>query len=298
MGSAKIQKAINNIYEKKGAPFLVILVAGLFYLETRYSFRKRKASRWKRLLTNSKMAAIAAAGFRYVLIPAQVAAAMDSSARRAGLLYHLDFLPKWFRLPLGFLMLDYGNYTWHALNHYLPVLWRFHQVHHSDLDLDLSTAFRFHLGEVLPSVVYRGGVIWLIGLPWRGVLLYEILFEAANNFHHSNLKLPAHVHYHLSKFIVTPAMHGIHHSIVKEETGSNFSVIFTFWDSLHRTLKLDIPQEEINIGIPSYRNQEELTVKDLLVMPFKKVRKWKLPDGTVPSREKLQMDNQVVKKIR
>ncbi|CAN5248542.1 sterol desaturase family protein [soil metagenome] len=296
MTPGNIQKAIHQIFEKKGMPFLVILVGGLFILESKFALRKRKISRWQRYWTNSKMAAVAAAGFRYLLIPAQVAAAMHSSSRKAGILHHLNLLPKWLRLPLGFLLLDYGNYTWHALNHYLPVLWRFHQVHHSDLDLDLSTAFRFHLGEIIPSVIYRGGVIWMIGLPWRGVLLYEILFEAANNFHHSNIKLPSKLHYQLSKLIVTPAMHGIHHSIVKEETGSNFSVIFTFWDSLHKTLKLDIPQEELNIGMPSYRDLEELKIKDLLVMPFKKVRDWKFPDGSIPSRDKLYIDNLAIKK--
>ena len=181
------------------------------------------------------------------------------------------------------MLLDYGSYRWHKLNHRLPLLWRFYQVHHADLDLDVSTALRFHIGEVLISDIYRGGWALLAGVSPRLVLLYEIIFEAATNFHHTNLKLPERTDRSLANFIVTPRMHGIHHSVVKRETDSNYSVIFTLWDRLHQTLRLDVPQEQINIGVPYVR--EHKGVKSLLLMPFQPKAPWLFPDGSVPERE-------------
>lgn len=159
-------------------------------------------------------------------------------------------------------MLDYGNYLWHLLNHYVPFLWRFHNVHHIDLDLDVTTAIRFHYGEIVLSVFSRGAIILILGASPLLILVYEIFFEAATNFHHSNLRLPYHWEKLITKFIVTPRMHGIHYSIVKRETDSNFSVIFSFWDRIHQTLRLNIPSHAINIGVPAYRkmsNKRSLT---------------------------------------
>lgn len=280
---ASINRGIKKIYEQKGTTILGIVVVGLFVLERKYALRKRKASQIKRIITNGEVAATAAVGFRYFLMPALIFAAMKSEKNKNGILYHLSGHNVLKNL-LGFIFLDYGNYIWHRLSHEIPGLWRFHQVHHSDLDLDLTTAFRFHLGEILPSALFRAAIVWIAGLHWKWVLYYEIAFEAANNFHHSNLKLAPEFAEKLPAIIVTPAMHGIHHSIVREETNSNFSVIFTFWDRLHQTLKLDIPQEKINIGMPAFRNENELNLINLLLMPFQKQRKWELPDGTEPKR--------------
>lgn len=194
-------------------------------------------------------------------------------------------MPVWLTYLAGFLLLNYGNYLWHLLNHQFNFLWRFHNVHHIDLDLDVTTAVRFHFGEVLFSVFFRALIILLTGPPFLLVLLYEILFEGATLFHHSNWKLPYRVEKKLSWFIVTPRMHGLHHSIVKRETDSNYSVIFNCWDRLHRTIRLNVPQQQINIGVPSYRDPEEQNIKNLLLMPFRKPRPWQLPDGKVSKRE-------------
>lgn len=279
----RINNAITSIYEKKGAVLLGVVVVGLFIFESRYSLRKRKSSRIKRVITNAEVAATAAIGFRYFLIPSIVWAAMKSEEKKIGILYHLP-VNNLIRNIAGFLILDYGNYLWHRMSHHFPFLWRFHQVHHSDLDLDVSTAFRFHVGEILPSTIFRAAVVCLSGISWRWVLYYEIAFEAANNFHHSNLKLPEKLAESLTDYIVTPAMHGIHHSIIRDETDSNYSVIFSCWDRLHQSLNLDIPQEEINIGVPAFRSEKDLGIINLMLMPFKKPVKWELPDGTSPKR--------------
>src|SRR5436190_17334345 len=93
------------------------------------------------------------------------------------------------KFVMAFLLLDYSNYTWHILLHKMPVLWRFHLVHHTDLDLDVTTAFRFHFGELIGSVIFRGAAVLLTGVSPVTVLIYEIFFEAATQFHHSNMKL-------------------------------------------------------------------------------------------------------------
>ncbi len=273
---------IKNIFDLRGAPFLMAGTGLLFLLETRYQLRKRKLPRWLRLRTNTAVATTAALALRLALIPALVKTAAFTQRKNYGLLKYTGLGPAASGL-ITFLLMDYGNYRWHKLNHSSSFLWRFHQVHHADLDLDLSTAFRFHAGEILASVIYRGAWVAGTGASPATVLLYEIFFETATNFHHSNLRLPHKAEKILSKFIVTPRMHGIHHSIVRQETDSNFCIILSLWDRLHRTLKLNIPQEDINIGVPYIR--KHLTAAELFKMPANKIQEWKLPDGSIPDRK-------------
>jgi sterol desaturase/sphingolipid hydroxylase (fatty acid hydroxylase superfamily) len=176
------------------------------------------------------------------------------------------------KMLLSFMIMDYTNYLWHRLNHKLPLLWRFHLVHHTDPDLDLSTAIRFHFGEIIGSVLYRGAFVFLSGATPEQVLLYEGFFEGATQFHHSNWKLPYTLEKLLGKVIVTPRMHGIHHSVIRQERDSNYAVIFSVWDRLHRTLRLDVAQGRIVTGVASYPHPDELTAGYLLKMPFGKIR--------------------------
>ncbi len=272
---------IRRNFDLKGSPFVALSVGVLFLLEMRYGLRKRTVSQWKRLKTNTAMAGTASLGLRLILIPALVHTAVLVSNKNTG-------LPRYFKLPpllrhvFSFLLLDYGNYRWHKLNHSSPFLWRFHQVHHSDLDLDVSTALRFHIGEMLASVFYRAAWIAGTGAAPGLVLVYEVIFEACTAFHHSNLRLPENTDRALGHFMVTPRMHGIHHSIIKEETDSNFCIIFSFWDRLHQTIRLNIPQNSINIGVPYIRHHQE--TPELLLMPASPLPEWKLPGGKVPER--------------
>ncbi|TXK51961.1 sterol desaturase family protein [Pontibacter qinzhouensis] len=270
-------------FDTVGAPLLAVLGVALLVLETRRQLRKPTQPKQERLLQNASVAALALPALRLLLLPALYAAARWSGKHRAGLLPLLR-LPGWLNNIAGFLLLDYSNYLWHVLLHRLDVLWRFHNVHHIDLDLDVSTAWRFHIGENIASVPFRGAMMALLGVPARLVVVYEFFFEACTAFHHSNMRLPWQLEQQLVQVVVTPRMHGIHHSIVAQETNSNFSVIFTFWDRLHRTLQLHVPQEDITIGAPAYRNLEEQTPLWLLQLPFQKQRAWKLPDGTTPER--------------
>lgn len=210
---------------------------------------------------------------RFLFLPAMMWLSLQNERWEIGLNFLYD-LPSWLEGVIAFLVLDYANYLWHILNHRVPVLWRFHLVHHTDPDLDLTTAIRFHFGEMIGSLFFRGLFVLLSGASPLMVIIYEIIFEAEVLFHHSNTRLPVKLEKILNWFIVTPRMHGIHHSIYKNETDSNYSSVLSIWDRLHRTAKLDIHQEDVVIGVPSYSAHHELTIPFLLSLPFKKIRKW------------------------
>jgi sterol desaturase/sphingolipid hydroxylase (fatty acid hydroxylase superfamily) len=265
---------IKSIFDTYGTPTLIALFVILFFLESKFQLRKRVQGRWKRIFINFIVSLPAFALLRVLLIPAMVWLAVQNQSWQFGLNYLFE-APASFKALVGFLLLDYSNYIWHILLHKLPILWRFHLVHHTDLDLDVSTAFRFHFGEMIGSIFFRGAAIILIGVTPVLVLVYEIVFEAATQFHHSNTKLPFRLEKLLNFLIVTPRMHGIHHSMIKSETDSNYSVIFSVWDRIHKTVRLNIHQNEIVTGVPSYADEKELTIGALLKMPFVSIRKWK-----------------------
>jgi sterol desaturase/sphingolipid hydroxylase (fatty acid hydroxylase superfamily) len=262
---------INNIFDTYGALILVTLFVILFLLETKFQLRKRVQNRWKRIVINFIVSIPALLLLRLLLIPAMVWLAIKNETWQIGLNYLFE-APQILKAVIAFLLLDYSNYIWHVLLHKLPILWRFHLVHHTDLDLDITTAFRFHFGEMIGSLFFRGAAIILIGVSPLMVIIYEIVFEAATQFHHSNTKLPFRLERVLNNLIVTPRMHGIHHSIIKRETDSNYSVIFSFWDRIHKTVRLNIHQNEIVTGVPTYPDEKELTIGQLWKLPFTSIR--------------------------
>jgi sterol desaturase/sphingolipid hydroxylase (fatty acid hydroxylase superfamily) len=158
-----------------------------------------------------------------------------------------------------------------------------------DPDLDVSTSFRFHFGEVLYSLGFRVVQVYLIGVSLFTYLVYELVFQCATMFHHSNVRLPITVERVLNNIVVTPRMHGIHHSIVRDETNSNYSVIFRWWDRMHGTLKLNVNQSDVVIGVPAYLRPEDNKFWNLLAQPFRKQREyWRLRDGKQPERGRLE----------
>ena len=264
---------IRSIFDTIGSPVLIGVFILLFAAEIVSQLRNRTQSKLKRMVINFMLSLPAFTLLRLLLIPAMVWLAGKNEHWHAGLSY-LYTAPVWVKGALAFLLLDYTNYLWHILNHKLPLLWRFHLVHHVDLDLDVTTALRFHFGEIIGSVLFRGTAVLLAGASPLVVLVYEIVFEAATQFHHSNFRLPAGLERVLNKIVVTPRMHGIHHSVYRNETDSNYSVIFSWWDKLHHTFRLHTPQHTITIGVPAYHDPQELTIGYLLKLPFTRIRKW------------------------
>lgn len=264
---------IKAIFDTIGAPILLALILVLFYAETRWQLRKRVQPRWRRILINFVVSIPAFALLRLLFVPAMVWLAVKNQSWHFGLNYWYD-APVILKGAVAFMLLDYSNYLWHILLHKLPLLWRFHLVHHTDLDLDITTAFRFHFGELIGSVIFRGLAVLLTGASPILVLVYELCFEGATQFHHSNMKLPFRLEKILNFIIVTPRMHGIHHSMIKRETDSNYAIIFSFGDRLHRTVRLNRQQDEIVTGVPAYADEKELTIGRLLGLPFQKIRRW------------------------
>lgn len=259
---------IAKLFDKKATPILGAIFVALFILEHKRKLRKTTQPLKKRIPTNVTVAIPAFALLRLLFLPSMVKLALNKRSYGFG----FSKLPPMIKWAITFLMLDYGNYLWHVVNHKIPLLWRFHLVHHTDLDLDTTTAFRFHFGEMIGSVFSRGLFVLLANASAKQVLYYEMLFEAATQFHHSNVRMPLQLETLLNKIIVTPRMHGIHHSVNKAETNSNYSVIFSFWDRMHSTFKTNQCGEKIIIGVPEYRNAAEMDARYLLAMPFKKIK--------------------------
>ncbi|MBA2435641.1 MAG: sterol desaturase family protein [Chthoniobacterales bacterium] len=266
-----------------------LILGGLFlfllFLQWKWPLRRQHFSVLRRIARNLFFSAPGFALARISLVPIPILASVWASNHGIGLLHWLPGLPPLVAVPIGVLLMDYAYWWWHVGLHLIPFLWRFHNVHHSDLDMDVSTATRFHLGEVIFSVPFRVIVVIAFGIDLWALVVFEMLFETANFFEHSNWRLPLPLERFLNLILVTPRMHGIHHSIVQRETNSNWGTIFSWWDSLHRTLRRDIPQDAITIGVAAYRDENELTFGRLFVLPFRAPRPWQLPDGNIPERD-------------
>jgi sterol desaturase/sphingolipid hydroxylase (fatty acid hydroxylase superfamily) len=250
---------------------LVVAFGALVAAEAAWPLRRRLRPRGERVTVNLVLAVLAAVTVRFAVVPVGVATALFAERAGVGLVRWLTAAPvlAW---PLAAVLLDYTMYLWHRLNHRVPVLWRFHLVHHTDLDLDVSTALRFHAGELLLSCAWRAAQVLVIGPSVTLLLAFEVVFELAAAFHHSNWRLPRALERALGLVVVTPRMHGIHHSVVEDETNSNWSVILSWWDRAHGTLRLDVPQADVTIGLPAYRKPEELRAWRLLALPFTRQR--------------------------
>lgn len=263
---------------------LATLFLGLFILEWVFPLRRRVGDSLKRIAINAFMSGLAVlTGYFTVRASAQAVSGWSSEVD-FGLL-NVVTLPLWLQFVAGFLLMDLTFYYWHRMNHVVPLLWRFHNIHHLDPDLDVTTSFRFHFLEILYSVAFRVVQVGLIGVTMPIYAAYELLFQCGTMFHHSNLRLPIRLERLINKIIVTPRMHGIHHSVVKSETNSNYSVVFRWWDALHRTLRLAVPQAAIRIGVAGYQEPADNQPGKLIAAPLQKQKDyWHFPDGSEPSR--------------
>lgn len=168
----------------------------------------------------------------------------------------------------SFLLLDCLIYLQHRVYHAVPLLWRVHKVHHADTDLDVTSGVRFHPVEALLSALMRMAATWLVGIPAAALLLFEIVLNVSALFNHSNLAIPAAWDAALRRLIVTPDMHRVHHSVIREETDSNFGFFLSWWDRLFRSYR-PAPREGqmgMTIGLQEYH--APLPLLGLLKLPF------------------------------
>lgn len=245
---------------------VLILVAFGEIISPRRPLQENKQQRW---LTNLSLVVIDTAAARFLLPILPVAAAQLTLEHHWGILNVLP-VPFWLKALSSFIILDFIIYLQHLLFHYTPLLWRLHRMHHTDLDLDVTSGNRFHPLEIIISMVIKISAIVLIGAPYQAVLAFEVVLNACAMFSHGNIKLPAALDRTLRLVIVTPDMHRVHHSDIVHETNSNFGFNLPWWDRLCGTYR---PQPEkghlsMTIGLKEYRNPEKLTLFRLLIQPF------------------------------
>lgn len=219
-------------------------------------------------LLNAGMVALLFAGLWLI-------AAGWAESRGVGLLNWASIPHPW-HLVGAILLLDMWTYFWHWLNHKVPFFWRFHRLHHSDPRMDVTTANRFHLGEIFFSSLFRIPLIVLFGVHFWELVLYETLLFAVVQFHHANIGVPERLDRILRVVIVTPAMHKVHHSNWRPETDSNYTSLLSVWDRLFRTFRLNPDPHAIQFGLKEFEAAEHHTLTGLMKTPL--VRK--------PSRRK------------
>ena len=188
--------------------------------------------------------------------------------QKLGLLNLLDFPPT-IETGIALLLFDGWMYLWHRANHKIPFLWRFHRMHHSDREMDVTSATRFHTGELIFSSILRLGVIPLLGLELWQLVLYEVMLLPVIQFHHSNVNLPERWDRLLRAIIVSPNMHRVHHSRIQHETDSNYSSVFSFWDRLACTFRRREDVGAIEFGLLEFDDLKWQTILGMLRTPFR-----------------------------
>ncbi|MFA5940938.1 MAG: sterol desaturase family protein [Sinimarinibacterium sp.] len=207
---------------------------------------------------------------RVVFPVAAVGVAQIAEARGWGLLQNLA-LPPWLAVMLAVLALDLAIYLQHVLFHAVPLFWRLHRMHHADLEFDVTTGARFHPIEILLSMAIKFGVVAALGAPAVAVLVFEVILNATSMFNHGNVRLPLAADRMLRWLVVTPDMHRVHHSVLPQETNSNFGFNLPWWDRLFGTYRAQ-PQAGhagMTIGIDAFRDPVELRLDRMLLQPLR-----------------------------
>lgn len=255
--------------ERLAAVCVAGLAVALLVAERRRPLRPRVEDQTRRDLRNLVVGLMSAVTVATLQRPLVEPLARTVERRRWGLAQRLP-LPGWGRTLLAIALMDYTLYLWHVLTHRAPFLWRFHAAHHADRDLTATTALRFHFAEMALSIPYRAAQVLLLGSSVRALKLWQTLTLGCILFHHSNLRLPARVESIVGWLLATPRMHGVHHSIVKAERDSNWSSGLSIWDRLHGTLRLDMGQADVRVGVRGFLDDGHASLSRVLAGPFRR----------------------------
>lgn len=225
-----------------------------------------KRRRW---FANLSLVVIGTAAVRYFLPILPVGMAIKAHESGWGIMNAIN-LPLWSKTILAVVVLDFVIYLQHVLFHFLPLLWRLHRMHHTDLDIDVTTGNRFHPFEIVISTVVKLAAVTFIGPPPVAVVAFEVLLNATSQFNHGNIRLPEALDRWLRLVVVTPDMHRVHHSVIPRETNSNFGFNLPWWDRLSGTYRPRPEQghTDMTIGLKEFRDPARLTLGQLLIQPF------------------------------
>lgn len=238
-------------------------------LEILIPYRPSSVSKVKRWINNLALTLFNSILLNLIFSTAIVYTATYAQANKLGILSMVQ-APTWLKILVTVAFMDFMLYVWHLLNHEVPFLWRFHRVHHSDLNMDVSSATRFHIGELAISAVIKISLIFFLGASPMGVLIFESALVLCAQFHHSSLKVPKSFETLWWILFVPPSMHRIHHSVKIKERNTNYGTIFSLWDRILGTLLTSVDQVKIRIGVGAYHKPDKLNLHQLLVMPFTK----------------------------
>ncbi|WAR46501.1 sterol desaturase family protein [Methylomonas rapida] len=235
--------------------------------------RRLSLPRRRRWPVNLGLATLNVAVMRVSIGAAAWLAAQWAAENHIGL-FNLVSLPDWLGIVLSLLLLDLAIYAQHIAAHRWRWFWRLHQVHHTDLDFDTTTAIRFHPLEIMLSMLYKVVLVILLGAAPAAVITFEMILNGCALFNHGNVYLPEGFEHRLRYLLVTPDMHRIHHSTYQPETDSNYGFSLPCWDRLFKTYCAypRQPQTDMPIGLNGFRNASELGVVRMLALPFQALR--------------------------
>ena len=248
--------------------FAIAIVAALEAVMPRRALSQSMGLRW---FGNIAVAIIDILLIRSIFPLLGIALALNSSENNWGLM-PLMHVPATLAFAIGIIILDFNNYLQHYLLHRIPLLWRLHRMHHSDMDYDFSTSLRFHPLEAIFSVALELMVIFIFGIPAFAYLIYKLVRVLMAAFVHCNLLIPENIDRQLRKVIVTPDLHRIHHSVHPDETNSNYGFHLSVWDRIFGSYR-DAPrdgQTTMQIGLHEFREAGDQSLWALLINPFRK----------------------------
>jgi sterol desaturase/sphingolipid hydroxylase (fatty acid hydroxylase superfamily) len=250
-------------------PFVIgITLVAIFALEGVFPHYRDRVSRMRHALPHVLTAIMNGLLTRFVLAALTVGAIGWAQAGLP-LSIHVSRPASGIELVLVFVLFDIWMYFWHMANHRIAFLWRFHRAHHSDTEMDTTTALRFHPGELVLSTLVRLPVVVLLGMSFVQLVLFETILNLSTLFHHSNLAVPEKWDRLLRTVVVTPNMHRVHHSVERSETNSNFTSILSFWDRLFRTFRTRKDTRSITIGLPRFREEKYQRLWGFLITPLR-----------------------------
>lgn len=248
--------------------FFLVPLAMLIAAETLWPRRVRTLPRFARWPGAALLLGSGIVLMRLIVPAGLIGISLWASTNGFGLFNQIE-APLWIIALLGYLIFDLAVWAQHVAMHRWDFLWRFHRVHHADPDIDVVTALRFHPGEMLISLAWKGAIVVALGAPAICVLWYEVLLNVGAMFNHANLKLPSALDRVLRWFIVTPDMHRVHHSTEHEEANRNFGFLLPWWDRLFRLYQAQPSKghQGMLIGQSDWRRASDQSIWALLIQP-------------------------------
>lgn len=237
------------------------------YYRPRRVLTVEKADRWRLNI----LLFLLASGLQRLLFPLAAAGVAVWAAEHHVGLFNVLGWSVLLAAPLSMVALDCTLYWQHRLFHQLPWLWRLHRVHHVDVDVDVSTGIRFHPLEFIVSMLIKVLLVVALGAPLIAVLFFEILLNACSLFNHSNWALPPALERRLRRWLITPDLHRIHHSMEPRETNSNYGFSVVLWDRLFGSFRTRASKSavEMTLGLAEYRERgQPIGLWQLLKIPF------------------------------